>query len=136
MADFTALRSTVSRFLVDTGTIRAASSLAYDPELGHDVDTPGDQVWSGLCWVRPATADEVRAGEGIVGLHFYTVWLPWDTEDVEVDQIFTATTCADPYLIGRDLRVVRVVGGSQNPHRRLLCEDTLARSYVEEEAGS
>jgi hypothetical protein len=136
MVDFTALRSTVSRFLVDTGTIRAASDLAYDPELGHDVDTPGDQVWSGVCWVRPATDDEVRAGESVVGLHLYTVWLPWDTEGIALDQIFTATSSADPYLVGREFRVVRVAGGSQTPHRRLLCEDTLARSYVEEEGGS
>lgn len=135
--NFSALRSMVGRFLTDSCTITTATTVEFDPDLGYDVDTPGDTVYSGVCWVRPTGGERVvEAGEGPVALRLFDVTLPWSTTGIEVDQLVTVTACVDPHLIGRVLRVVDVQGGSQTPHRRLVCEDTLNRSSVEEEGGS
>lgn len=132
---FTALRSVANRFMTDTVTIRAASTVAYDEDLGHDVDTAGAEVWTGKAQIRPQRGvAENQAGEQLVGTNRYIVRVPWDATGLERDQVVTVDDSSDPHLEGRALRIIGVEGGTSEAARTLLCEDTL--TVTEEEEGS
>lgn len=125
---FTGLRSMVDRFLTDTCVISTPVEPVYDPDTGDYPDVTGTIVYDGKCRVRPSAGPRVvNAGEDTVSLHTYDVWLPWDTTGVEIDQLVTVTS-DDPHLTTRVLRVIDVQGGSETPHRKLVCEDTLTVS--------
>lgn len=132
MSMFTELRTSVDRFFVDTCTIRKPVASVFDPDAGY-TDATGDTVYTGRCWVRPFASEQVvQAGEDVEALHRYTVRLPWKTTGIEKDQLVTITNSEDPHMVGRVLRVRDVQGGSQNTSRRLVCEDTLSQTVVEE----
>jgi hypothetical protein len=135
MNRFAGLRTMVDRFLVDTCTITDDVAEEFDPDSGTYPD-PGDgaEVYSGRCRVAPAGGDRVvDAGDGPRSLRTFNVTIPWDATGVEINHLVTIGTSADPHLEGRIMRVVDVQGGSDNPHRRLVCEDTLT---VTSEGGS
>jgi hypothetical protein len=133
--NFTPLRTMVTGFLTDTCTITTSSTIEYDETLGHDVDTAGDEVYAGVCRVRPAAGDRVIAiGEGTVTLRLFDVTLPWDATGIEVGQLVTIDASSDPHMVDRELRVADVQGGTDTAYRRLVCEDTL--SISDPEAGS
>lgn len=130
MPNFDALRSMVSRFLVDTCTVTSPAATAFDPDDGYS-DATGATVYTGPCRVaRPSGPQQVEAGEDTVTLGRFDVTLPWDTVALEVNQLVTVTASGDPFLIGRVLRVIDVQGMSDAPYRRLVCEDTRTQSEV------
>lgn len=138
MNRFAALRSTVDRFLVDSCVIREnVPAPVFDDDSGTYSDTTGDVVYSGRCWIRASMFQrDAEAGESLVSTRMYDVTLPWDTVGVNRDHLLTVTESDDPHLVGRVLRVSDLKGGSNNPHRRLVCEDTLTVTVEEEEVGS
>lgn len=126
MNRFSALRTMVGSFLVDTCTINEPPDTEFDPDEGTYADTIGDEVYFGRCWVRPTGGQRVvDVGEGAQSLRTFDVTLPWDTTGITINQLVTVNSSDDPHMIGRVLRVVDVQGGSDTAYRRLVCEDTL-----------
>lgn len=122
-------------FLTDTCTITSAPSVAFDSNAGYDVETAGDEVYSGVCQVRPLGADQVLlVGEGTASINSKIVRLPWDVTDVRLHHIVTVDASSDPYMVGRTLRVTGIQGGTDSATRNLFCEDTETEDV--EEVGS
>lgn len=126
---FESLRTMATGFLTHTCTIREASTVAYDEELGYDVPTPGTLVYEGACLLRPNGGERgADVGDSPVTIGGYVLALPWDTLDIEVDQVVTIDESNDPHLLDRTYRVVHVGGGSHNPYRRVGVDEVEPRS--------
>lgn len=127
------LRTMVSRWLVDACTIHSPGRPVFDADAGIDTVDPGDEVYDGVCRVRPTGGDRVvMAGDAPVTLRLFDLTLPWETTGIMVDQVVTITGSDDPHMIDRQLRVVDVLGGSDGVHRRVVIEDTLTVDEGEE----
>lgn len=132
MSMFTALRHTTLGFLGDRIVFRAAPTVDFDDDESRDAETEGATVFSGRCRITPSSGGRVvDAGEGVVSLRLFDVDLPWTATGVHVDQVGTVTKSTDPHLVGRKLRVVDVQGATDNPLRRVVCEDTLTTDIEE-----
>lgn len=126
MNRFESLRTMVDRFLVDTCTIREPGAVTFDPELGYDTTTAGDEVYAGVGRLRPTGGERVViAGDAPITLHLYDLTVPYDTVGLKVNQLATIDTSDDPMLEGRIYRIVDVQGGSDGAYRRLIVEDTV-----------
>ena len=124
------LRSMVSRWLTDVCTIRARRSIAYDEDLGYEVDTAGDIVHRKVgCMAQPYQgAREVQAGEAEASLARRSVYLEPELTGLEVNQELTFDESSDPYLVGRVMRIVDVVALTGGPYRRVDVEEVLPLS--------
>lgn len=131
---FAPLRAMVALFLTDTCTIAEPGAIFFDEDAGHDDIEPGAELYAGACRLSPAGNREVDAGDTVVPLRMFNVFLPWDTVGVEVDQVVTITASTDPHLIDRQLRVVDVQGMTDGAYRQLLCEDAV--DVTQPEVGS
>lgn len=127
MNQFAALRSVAEGFMADTCVITTSPAVTFNATTGVESNTAGSSVYAGKCRVRPSAFPQLaNAGEGVQTQRLYDVWLPYDIVDVDLDHIVTVTASDDPYLVGRDLRVTDVQGGSDGPYRKLQAQDTLS----------
>lgn len=126
--DLTDARTRMARWFTDTCRIsNPGAGPTFDPETFTDVVVAGDGVYEGACRGRSSTTTEraVDIAGRLVSLRSCELWLPWDTLGIAVDQIVDYLTSNDPYLAGREFRVVDVQGGSDNVYRHVVCEETL-----------
>lgn len=122
----TRLRSMVAGWLNDTCTIRSPGRPEYDADLGYDVTTTGDTVYSGPCRLRPTGGDRiVIAGEAPITLRMYDLTLPWDATGLKVDQVVTLDESNDPHSDGRTFTVTDIQGGTDTAYRRLIVEEVV-----------
>lgn len=123
------LRPVASGSLVDECTISRPSTAepTWNAGLGRSVPAAPTAVFTGVCRVQPRPTDDrvVSAGEEPVTLRSYYVELPWDTDEVLVDDLITITASADADLAGRVLRVADIAYTSLHVVRHLICEDNL-----------
>lgn len=84
--------------------------------------------YSGPCLVRPASPASVQIGEELVEQRNYLVVVPYDEEDVAVDDIVTVTSTNDGVLDGKTLVVRNVRADEYNTARKLDCEDNQGAS--------
>lgn len=120
------LRTMTDRWLNDTCTIRRPGRPEYDADLGYDVITAGETVYTGPCRLRPTGGDRVViAGDAPITLRTYDLTLPWDTEGIKVDQVVTIDDSNDPHTESRTFTVTDVQGGTDGAYRRLIVDEVV-----------
>lgn len=84
-------------------------------------------IYEGECYITPIISRRDRfdeVGQGLVFTRQYRVALPWDTDDVQIRDLYVTLTSADPQIIGREMLVRDVLVGSNIGYRRLTVQDT------------
>lgn len=117
-----------SRWATASCTIsRPAGDPVFDPATGTYTDPVSITVYSGPCQVAPVGADRVvQFGEQPTSLRQYDVTIVGLAEAVQVEDLVTVSSSADPQLDGLELRALDVKKGSLPTNRRLTCEEVLA----------
>lgn len=111
--------------MLDTCTISRAGAETFDDATGTYSDTEST-VYSGKCRLKPSvlSADRVaQAAERQIALWPFSVSLPVDVTDVELDDVVTVTASQDPSLVGVRLRIRSVARGTYLTARRVDCEE-------------
>lgn len=117
------LRAVAERFMTDRCTIASATSVEFDADTEHDVETDGAELYDGKCQVRPVGADTVlEVGDAPLSIESIIVRLPVETVGISINDVVTVTRSDDPLMIGRALRVRAVLGGTGAASRNLYCE--------------
>lgn len=114
--------------LSDRCTIaRAADDATFDTAAGVYTPAGTVQVYVGPCRVVSNAVDDrtVLVVDERRAIRSTVVVLPFDVDDVEVDDVVTVTVSDDGRLQGRSLRVTGVEVDSAATARTLYCEDDL-----------
>lgn len=123
-------RAAQEKVFLDTCTVtRATGEPVFDPDTGQ-VITPTVTVYTGRCRVLPADsgADEVQAGETLVGTPDVTVRFPVDT-DVRRDDVVTITgSTYDPGMVDKSYTVRKAVNDGRQFARHVVCEEYVVPS--------
>ena len=119
-------RAAAEALMSDACTVtRGTATQTFDPATGEYVTTPGAQVYSGPCRVKPRdnTDRVVEAGGQAVSLFPFVVSVPISATTFEVDDVVTVTASQlDPAMVGLVLRVKQIATGSHLTARRLGAE--------------
>lgn len=108
----------ITRPATGRGTLNPTTGTVTNASTSIGVDVP--------CRVQAAASTDrsTQTGEQEVTFRKYMVAVPADL-DPHVDDIVTITAAVDTDLIGRALRVLDVLYGSEVWQRTLTCVDTL-----------
>ena len=111
-------RCDITRPSTGRGTLNPATGTVTNPSTAIAADVP--------CRVQAAASTDrsTQTGEQEVTFRKYMVAITADL-DVLVDDVVTVTESIDPHLVGRALRVLDVLYGSEVWQRTLTCVDTL-----------
>lgn len=113
-------RTLAGELMTDTADVRRPGPLVLDDTSGELAPAAAGLVYLGPCRVRVAgdqNEGRIVFGERLVTTVRNAVWFPWDAPAIEVDDIITVTSCSDPGLEGRAMRVLSV-GAKSHPHFR------------------
>jgi Family of unknown function (DUF6093) len=120
------MRSTSRAALPDTCVIERPSG---EPELDEDtleLTETATTIYEGPCRVRPRGSQE--QDQPIGDLHQtlapYVATLPYDAEDVRVDDYLTVTESSDADMVGRSFQIRHVGWSSWQIDRRLGLDDS------------
>lgn len=97
-----------------------------DPATGIWTPPAATVVYTGCCRVQGDTRTQGKIqekGDEIVALHRYRAGVPWDVDQVLVDDVLTVTCSEDPVIVGRPLMVRDFVLDTFLVRRTLLLED-------------
>lgn len=98
----------------------------FDDETGTYPTVPADPYYTGVCRAQQQKQPQVATtGEQRVSTHDYLVTVPASVAGVKLGHIVTVTSAVDPSLIGRPLKVVDVMRGTEMWERDLICIDDL-----------
>lgn len=103
---------------------RATFDRETEVKVGNDDD---DAVYSGRCSIYPIESRRDRFdefGQGLIFTRQYRVVLPWTVADVQIRDIVTVTTSADPQLVNRPMEVRDVFVSTNTGYRRLTVHDS------------
>lgn len=109
---------TITRPIAGDGAIDAGTGIWSPPA--------GVLVYSGICRVQPDTRARptvVDTGDVSVHLRRYRASLPWDVDQVLINDVLTVTCTHDPQLAGRPLLVRDVKYDTFQVRRFLDLED-------------
>lgn len=123
--ELTAMRETSDSALPDTGTITRAGVGTFSTATGLLTAGASTTIYSGAMRVRPSSATsttDVSFGEQQVTLSQFVLTVPYDTDDVQPDDIVTVTASDDADLLARTLRVTAVPLGSFMVSKRFPLE--------------
>lgn len=79
--------------------------------------------YDGPCLVRPQSTSEVTAGQELLALHGYIVFIPYTEDDQEVEDLVDVTSATDTRLTGKQFVVKNIPLDTYVTVRRLICED-------------
>jgi len=116
----------------DSIRITRDNELVYDDVLDEDtlelISTPPPDtlLYQGKCIIkedRLQTLPTIK-GEQQVVEELYNILIPKVTTDIRIEDRIHVDTCQnDPYLVGRELRVVDLAGSTYRVYRRLWAKD-------------
>ena len=112
--------------MADRCTItRVNADDSFDTGTGVYTAATTSQVYVGPCRVLARAADDriVLAADDRRPIRSILVLVPFDVDDVEVDDLVNVSVSDDGRLVGRDLRVTGVEVESEVAVRTLYCED-------------
>lgn len=108
--------------LVDSCVIKRQTGESFNSSTGVTIPTYTTQ-YSGACLWRPGMRTDEQFGEEQVELRFGTLFIPYDEDDPQVDDLVDMTSTRDGVLNGKQLVVRNVVTDTYNTKRALYCED-------------
>lgn len=92
----------------DTGVFkRLAGDPVWDSGTGTYVKTYVT-VYDGIAQIKPAFSPAERsesAGQRETTFRFYEVIIPWDSVEIQIDDIWVTSTSDDARLVGKELTV-------------------------------
>lgn len=117
-----------SATLALTSTCRITRSAGKGSSDANGTWTPATQllIYEGPCRAVPAnvrTEAVAVQGERRITQHRYDVDVAYDTPDLDTGDIIEIVTSQDPGLIGKRLRIVDVMGASEQWTRHLTATD-------------
>lgn len=121
------LRGITESSMRDTCTVsrRSSTTRVLDTTTGLYNDPAPDEIYDGVCRVRPLPSGRGNAESGgaPLTLRTYAATLLRTAVDVAEGDILTVTDSDDAQMIGRPLYVISVGFSAENLHRRLMLED-------------
>ncbi len=93
---------------------------------GELVEEPRDLVFTGKCSIYPIKSRRDRFdefGHGLIFTRQYRIVLPHTADNVQIRDLWTATSSDDPQLIGRELEVRDVIVSTILGYRSLTVHD-------------
>lgn len=93
---------------------------------GQLIDEPRELVYTGKCSIYPIKSRRDRFDEFAQGLIFtrqYRIVLPFDADDVQIRDLWTATSSDDTQLVGKEMEVRDVIVSTILGYRSLTVHD-------------
>lgn len=119
------MRAASLRALPDTCIITRPSGDPVLDEETLEVDEASDTIYEGPCRVRPRGSQEQDqlVGDLHETLAPYVATLPYDAEDVKVDDYLTVVTSSDADMAGRSFQIRHIGYSSWQIDRRVGLDD-------------
>lgn len=81
--------------------------------------------YSGPCLVRPLTPADAQAGQELVAVRGYAIFLPFTENDQLPGDLVDVTSATDTFLTGKQFVVRNVHGDTYVTRRELQCEEVV-----------
>lgn len=122
-AEITAMRAVTAQVLPDTATITRVTGTTFNPATGTNTPTTST-VYSGAARLSmPSMAErEALFGGEQVTMTRFIVTLPYDADDIELEDVVTFSSSGDGLAETRSFRVVVVGSMSYDLNRTIGCE--------------
>jgi hypothetical protein len=94
---------------------------------GELIDDPRTLIYTGACSIYPIKSRRDRFdefGQGLIFTRQYRIVLPYTVDDVQIRDIWTATSSDDTQLIGREMEVRDVLVSTILGYRSLTVHDS------------
>ncbi len=118
-------RRAAANLMLDTAVVtRPGGSPTFNAITGVLVPSVGTVVHTGPCRLRQPTPQEseVLFGEQQVSIARFIAVFPHDVTGIDIDDVITLTTSADPDVIGFEYRVTAVPRSTFTIHKSYACE--------------
>jgi len=121
-------RIAAEKLMTDTCTItRSAAGIpTVNEATGQLAGQPGSTVYAGNCRVRSPNlrVKQFETEDRAVTVQQYVVSVPMAVGNLAIGDVVSITASVlDSGLVGRDLWIVDILGGSQTTARRLSCRE-------------
>lgn len=101
-----------------TGNVLNQTTGVYEPTFANN--------YSGACLVRPLAPSDLQAGQELVAVRGYTVFVPHTEADQLPEDLVDITSATDAFLTGKQFVVRNVHGDTLVTVRRLICEEVVS----------
>ena len=127
------IRSDAVQLFVDACVIERQPTSKLDSTrdvergTGQLVDDPRELIYTGNCSIYPIKSRRDRFdefGQGLIFTRQYRVVLPHTADDIQIRDIFSATSSDDTQLVGRELQVRDVIVSTILGYRSLTVHDS------------
>jgi hypothetical protein len=126
------IRLDAEQLFVDACTIERPRTSKLDSTrevergTGQLIDDPRDVIYTGLCSIYPIKSRRDRFdefGQGLIFTRQYRIVLPYTADNVQIRDIWTATSSDDTQLVGREMEVRDVIVSTILGYRSLTVHD-------------
>lgn len=107
----------------DSCVIKRKTADLLNQSTGEYTPTFAAPSYSGPCLIRPESSSDVEAGQELLALHGYTVFIPYTENDQLPEDVVDITSATDTMLNGRQFVVKNIPVDTYVTVRRLICED-------------
>lgn len=118
-------RTLAATLMTDEATVSRPGASTLNTTTGLLTKSDSTTIHAGPCRVRAAgrqNESRIQHGERLTTIVRCTVWFPWDTPAIAIDDVIRVDSCTDELLAGRCLRVVSTTYRSHLHFREVSTE--------------
>ncbi len=107
-------------------TSKTDSTREVERGTGQLIDDPRELLYTGKCSIYPIKSRRDRFdefGQGLIFTRQYRIVLPHTADDIQIRDLWTATSSDDTQLVGREMEVRDVIVSTILGYRSLTVHD-------------